>query len=480
MNKFLKLLSFLKRNKGRISSVKEMKGFYVISLLGLYSCGGGGGGGGGARSLVKEPEEIEGFTEISEDSKIFAGTDESDAFAGSKGKERVQVDGGAGDDVIVTGAGDDVVRGGTGRDEINTGGGDDVILLIGETMASAYVNDDIEPLLKQFLLDELNKLNDVSESDVPLLGEEDEGEQEIIEGGKGEDTLIVYGELDLSGVRIEGIEKLIVHSDLSLSAKQLSKFSVVQGDGGSRLTILNEGGKKLSLNAGDLGDLSGIKELRLSEGVTLRVRNEESVENLSGVGYVSGEGSFVVSNERLLSGAAVDELFSFAESIKDNVKVGNRDVEVKSFSVFVIVNEGEAKEEELDVNDINLSVYNIVESELNGVRLNIGERKLIIPALSFEEGKGYVVKLLNEEGDFKLVSVIVSEESIIPEAFDDEKLTMEEGEQLSISFEVLLSNDEDANSLDKGLKIIGVSSANNEVEINREKGVILIKGGENY
>ena len=486
MNKFLKLLSFLKRNKGRIRNVRELNGFYAISLLGLYSCGGGGdsgGEGGGVKSLIEEPENTEGFTEISENSRRFEGTNEADAFAGSTGNERVQVNGGGGDDVIVTGAGDDVVRGGAGRDEINTGGGDDVILLIGETMASAYVNDDIEPLLKQFLLDELNKVNDRIESDVSLPDEDEEGgedELEIIEGGEGVDTLIVYGELDLSRVRIEGIEKLIVHSDLKLSAKQLSKFNVIQGDGGSRLIILNEGGRKLSLNARDLGDLSGIKELRLEEGVILRVGSEEAVESLRGVGYVSGEGSFVVSDEKLLVGEKVDEVFSFDVSIKDNVKVGNEEVEVKSFSLFVSVNEGEAKEEELDVNDINLSVYNIVESELNGVRLNIGERKLIIPALSFADGKGYVVKLLNEEGDFKLVSVIVSEASDGPEAFDDVGLSVEEEGELSISLEVLLSNDEDDNLLDEELKIIGVSSANNEVEIDREKGVVNFKASENY
>ena len=480
MKKPLKISEFLKRNK------RKIKGLYLLNVLGLYSCGGGSDdNAGGVSDLVEEPEDTKGFTEVGVGSGKFLGTDEGNFFAGSLMEERTQVDGGAGDDVIRTGSGDDVVRGGAGVDKIDTGEGDDVILLVGEINADEYKDASVEPILSDFLLEDLAELNERILSDA-MLGEDVE-EKEIIEGGEGTDTLIVYGEVDLSLVKVEGIERVLIHSELRLSVEQASQFKVLKGDGSSVL-IIGKGGEgegEVVIDVKSLGDLSGIKELRLEEGVKLQVSSVAEIESLKGVGYVSGEGSFFVSSEDILDGGNIDELVSFSSSILARVSVGSSEVDVEEVGFFVNVVENSGITEVLvSAEEIDLADYNVIASNggLEGVEVNALTRKLIIPNLDFEYGSGYKVKLSNADGDVKIISVIVTDENELPVAKGDGSFTVNEEEEKRILWSELLENDVDEDLIDVGyLRIMEVSSlSGNEVRIDRGEKSIIFRGGENY
>ena len=292
------LIKLLLKNKRRVKKLVEFKGFYLISLWGLYSCKGDD-------SPVVEDDLV--FNEAIESN--IEGTNKGDSLSYEGREESLVVNGFDGNDMIKTGSGADIVRGGLAVDEIDTGGGDDIILLVGKTGANEYSQEDVEEVLNLVLNaeGEGDNLNNRFESEA-LSGE-------VINGGEGQDTLVVYGEVDLTGVRLRGIENVRVYSSLTLTNEQVEEIKLIRGDGSSRIKIESVGELEveIDLSSFDL-EISGLKELELGRGVKLIVSSEEGVELLNSIGMIRGEG-LVIFRDGLDDEGSVVTALSLAEDI---------------------------------------------------------------------------------------------------------------------------------------------------------------------
>ena len=264
-----KLYELLLKNKKRIKKIEKKGGFYVISLLGFYSCGGDDEG----LSLVSSSLE---FTS-GDDYKDYSREEDSYIIASLDGK-----------DLIRTGKGSDVVRGGMGRDEVLTGAGDDIILLVGKTRVDEYEQEDVEDVLSLILnVDregvEKDSLNNRYQSEAV--------EGEILDGGAGEDMLVVYGNVDMRVLETRNIEELRVYSELILTEEQLSGFKLVRGVGESYLSVEASGDVEVvEFNLEGLEDMSGIESLKIGVGVKLIVSSRLGLRILNSIGRVEGGG----------------------------------------------------------------------------------------------------------------------------------------------------------------------------------------------
>ena len=160
------LRKFLLNNRKNVKKVREFVGFYAISLLGLYSCGGGGGSGGGGGGVEKKAFGL----------VVEKGTTGADIMDFEENKEDLILNSADGNDNIKTGSGADVVRAGLAKDEVSTGGGDDTILLVGKTRAGMYTQEDVEQMLELVL--NVDGMEGVGDS------LNDRGQSEAVEGEK--------------------------------------------------------------------------------------------------------------------------------------------------------------------------------------------------------------------------------------------------------------------------------------------------------
>ena len=189
------LLSYLLKNKKRIRDV------YLLGVFGgLVSCGGGGGGGGGGSSSGGGSGDLE--LTSSDDKRDYSGKEESYVLDGMEGR-----------DSIKTGGESDVLRGGLDKDDLNAGGGDDLILLVGETGENEYSQDDVEDVLNAILGED--SLNNREQTEAV--------EGEVIDGGAGKDTLVIYGKVDIREVIVRNVESVRLHSELILNERQFER-----------------------------------------------------------------------------------------------------------------------------------------------------------------------------------------------------------------------------------------------------------------
>ena len=257
------MLNSLKNFFTRLKRVSfhSKNSFYLFVLAGSYSCGSSSSDNGGD-SIITGTENIDFLGDVSSSThQIF--------------------NAGAGDDVVSTGSGDDVVRGGLGDDRISTGAGNDSIVIVGVTEESDYSQADIEAVLSEVL--SLETLN----------GQElDEAGTDNIDGGDGIDSLIIYGTTDLTGVTIQNIENISVHSTITIDADTFTSSSVVlRGDGRSVLVIAQD----VSLDdiLGEIKDFSGFLRLEILDNVTVTVdaREVKQRELLEKFGHIIGKGT---------------------------------------------------------------------------------------------------------------------------------------------------------------------------------------------
>ncbi|MEO1041422.1 MAG: Ig-like domain-containing protein [Pseudomonadota bacterium] len=242
-----------------------------------------------------------------------AGTDDNDSIDLSSQDEDITIGAQAGDDAIITDAGDDTVFAGTGNDiifagqgadTVQAGAGDDIIVLVGETGTDEYAAGSItnsggEGIDVSSVLS-LLRLNGQTTSDA-VAGE-------TLVGGVGDDTLIVYGEIDLTEVTLSGIERLVLNSDATVDAEDLGAggVEVITGTGSAVLRLAGSG----EVDLADL-DLEGIAFLEIGENVEL---SAETVEDLldAGITAIGGSGSLDINT---VSGDDLDGLI-FEESIE--------------------------------------------------------------------------------------------------------------------------------------------------------------------
>lgn len=179
-----------------------------------------------------------------------------------------------GDNVLNGTAGNDILRGGKGKDEMNGGDGDDIFIVVGDVRAGEKVDNDADNAILGGSMAALNGTD---------WNEEAAGE--IIRGGAGNDTLYVIGTVDLSSMIIEGIEKIEIRSDVTISSSQLAAVTAVTGDGNGTLRIHGENSSKVIVLSD--AQLSGIRHLDIGSNITLKVKNLSSI---AGVEIISGEG----------------------------------------------------------------------------------------------------------------------------------------------------------------------------------------------
>lgn len=143
--------------------------------------------------------------------------------------------GGAGNDTIRSGGGNDLIRGGVGADTIEAGDGNDVVVIVGTTEANEYSASDITNPggsgINLSSLISLSNLNGQGTSEAAL--------GENIDGGAGTNTLVLYGVVDLTGITLQNINTLQVNSTVTLEADQLELFTNVNGDGQSKIIIVD-------------------------------------------------------------------------------------------------------------------------------------------------------------------------------------------------------------------------------------------------
>ena len=393
MKKIFRLLGnrIFSNRENRGKKLEELKRFYGLSFLVMYSCGNAEGDGG-------EKGDFRG------ESYVINGLD--------------------GRDKIITGIGNDIVRGGLGKDEMSTGGGNDTILLVGETKENQYSQDDVEEALSLVLNVEgegKDTLNNRGQTEA-IIGE-------VIDGGEGQDTLVIYGKVDLRELEIRNVESLRIHSELTLTDEQLLEFKIIKGEGISHLRIEVGDGQGEEFNLEGLEELSGIEILSIGVGVKLVVSSELGLEILSNIGRVEGEGQIeyraVVDEEGEIELTGLELAGkgreTFSQEFIDNEQIlieGERREIIEVFSgktvlgIFVL-REGET---EVDVGDFLLGsdARIVVDKSAGGFSIDNGELSSVVRDYEREEQKSYVITIQEgaESYRVKVLLIDVNEVSV--------------------------------------------------------------------
>jgi len=221
-------------------------------------------------------------TDVAETTTIV-GTAGADTINFPAGLDDFIITGLAGNDTINTGIGNDIIRPGEGADTVNTGAGNDIVVVVGQTAAGQYAQSDITNPGDSGI--DLSSVITLADLNGRAVSEVVAGES--IDGGAGTNRLVIYGNIDLTGVTLTNITQFQVNSTVTISAQQLTALglTVISGDGESVLNITNSGADPVTL------DLSGMtfadfRTLNVGSGVTV-VLDQADADSLQ---YLSGEG----------------------------------------------------------------------------------------------------------------------------------------------------------------------------------------------
>jgi|GEM_PF-2753310 len=365
----------------------------VLGALTLGACGGGSGGGSApgpaptpAPPPAPEPDFIEDpdgtFTARDDAGRtleeggstadlIVFGGEGADTITTGSGVDVIR--GAGGNDAINSGAGNDLILGGAGADNVAAGDGDDVIVVVGTSAADQYTTEsivnpggsglDLSPLLG------LSDINGVTDSHV-VAGE-------VLDGGAGTNTLVVYGDVDLTEATILNVTQLQVNSDVTLTTGQLAQFTLVDGDDGSTLRIVSSDGAPVVVDL-DSFVLTDVNRLDLGPNVTISVESSAALREM-GVTVVTGEGQVSLTGaDTSLAGlilgnnvgvrandgttvdvsavgatrasdARVDDVDGFANQAPTGLSLSSSSVEENAFGAVV----GEVMVADPDVDDIH-------------------------------------------------------------------------------------------------------------------------------
>ncbi|MDD9824350.1 MAG: cadherin domain-containing protein, partial [Gammaproteobacteria bacterium] len=314
-----------------------------VLLAPLVAACGGGGGGGGATARALEAIALNAANPNYNQPDL---------------RGAVEVTGHGGANVIVTGHGADTIRSGDGADRINAGpggdtieagAGDDTIVILGsnvrgEATYRAYTLSDLTNPRGESGLD-VSGL--VRLSDLLAHSGDDGGGDRRIDGGAGTgDTLVVFGRTDLSRADLQGIERIVIGSDVTLAPSQLDTVTQVVADDGAVLRLAGSGMvdldavrfMRIDLVSGvvvERLDLSGLRHIEIGANVVLAVpdRTELSgVEILSGAGQVqvAADAAAAFTGIRLMEGLRV----AVNADASDPANVRNETVSVGDAAVF--------------------------------------------------------------------------------------------------------------------------------------------------
>lgn len=390
----------------RLKEKRGKQGLLLLSMTSLSACGGSND-----ELILPTPQEPDlGYNETS--TNVFEATDDrgitfdmadsdadltftsqggadtiitgsgNDMITGNGGNDIIRsgagddtVSGDAGDDIIMSGAGNDTVTGGDGADMIragfgadmvDAGAGDDIIVVVGATAADQYADADITNPGGSGL--DLSDVLALSELNGNTTSEVETGE--VIDGGEGANTLVIYGEVDFTGVTLSNLTELQINSTATLTPEQLSLFETVKGDGSSVLNVVAQDGAEGSVDFSAFEEFENIGQVNISGNVDLVV---SGTEDLNGVGAISGDGeegtsvSIVVEGSDDPETASTLDLSAVNVSGVDSVEVsGNVDVVVSSTDDLAGVGAINASEEA----NVSLVLDNSDSEEMTTVDLS--------------------------------------------------------------------------------------------------------------
>ena len=385
------LTKLIKGNHNRIKRItfNSKNGFYLFVLAGSYACSSDSNNSNSS-------------------SLNFVGSDSIDFLGDTSSTSNQIVDSAGGDDFVITGAGDDVVRGGQGSDFISTGVGNDTILIIGTTATDEYSSAEIETTLARVLSLETLNGNIV-----------DEAASDIIDGGDGIDTLVIYGVTDLTGTTITNIENISVHSAITVNEDTFNASNIVlRGDGSSILVI--QGDVSLANILGEINDFSGFASLEIGDGATVTVESQDEVTLLAEIGVVSGSGTLTINGTETLSEVTV----------VPGVIVNGSNTNLSDVSTI----EGVFSLEEGSMTNINTDAVDLVGASTTTAGFNIDENgQLLITDTSLT---GRQLVSIDIEGVIVTYTIVLPDLDRAPTQADFDGITfdeLDEGANLNLS-----------------------------------------------
>lgn len=228
-----------------------------------------------------------------DDTIILSGDGDDTAFGGN-GNDSITTADGA--DIIVGGLGNDTINAGGGIDYIwpsegvditDAGAGDDYILIIGITEEDQFSEIDLITLsvldLDIFSLSLAAVLAFIGING-RTVSELEPGE--VIDGGAGTNTLIIYGDTDLTVATLSNLYEInIVEGTVGMSSVQIVDFNSIVSDENSVIDIIaDENGTTIDLSSIDISNLG---EMRVPDGITLTMHD---ISDIAGISRITASG----------------------------------------------------------------------------------------------------------------------------------------------------------------------------------------------
>ena len=294
--------NLLRKNFSFMTKKRSLAG--VLSMLSLSACGGGSSSDQGpVRTAPTAPTPD--FTESPEG--VFTARDDNDrslnmaqssddlTVIGQGGNDTIRtgsgmdlITGGIGNDQIFAGAGGDIIWSGLGNDTVDAGDGDDVIIFLGTSDADQYTQNALDNSAGQGLdLSDIITLEDVNNRQ-----DSDASSGESVDGGQGFDTIVIYGDVDLSDVNISNIEDIYINSSVILTAEQFNQLQSVTGDDQSVVSIAASD-TPITLDLSGKENLE-VQELNVPSGTVIEVSSNDDVMS---VGTIMTEGEVSITVE---------------------------------------------------------------------------------------------------------------------------------------------------------------------------------------
>lgn len=214
-----------------------------LNALFLAACGGGA-----APPSLTQPKTTSNFDQ---NGTTFVASDDSDSsldeasstsdltVTSSGGNDKITtgsgsdvVTTGSGDDIVIAGGGDDVIRAGEGSDIVKGGAGNDTIVLIGTTTDGQYTSESITSSAGDADMSAVVSLDDLNSNTVSEVGA-----GEVIDGGTGNDSLVIYGTAYINQATLLNLDEMWVNSEVILTGAQFADFGAFRGDGSSIIRV---------------------------------------------------------------------------------------------------------------------------------------------------------------------------------------------------------------------------------------------------
>jgi len=232
----------------------------------------------------------------------LTGTDGDDIIIGTDG-----------DDIIKGLDGNDIIRGGAGVDTMDGGSGDDKFVIVGDLSGGGKVDSDEDTEVLGSPLTDLNFKD---------LNEDEDGAEETILGGDGDDTLYIYGITDISNDKIESIENIKLRGDVTIDGNSLKDILNIEGDGNSStIRIVND--EPITIDLSSI-KLDRIGEINLSDNITIKITN---LDDLGDARKISGNGTIIITEsdiKEIPDTYTVDNDIKFFDEYGNPIKVGGR------------------------------------------------------------------------------------------------------------------------------------------------------------